>query len=131
MRMVRITLALVVVVFLFFGETAGSAQWTKKKYHVLVDGNELFEMCGYVEKHVHISGDRVDIDGVPAATCWAYVEAVVDSIPGGEGFEPNEDVRLSQYVDTVFKYLKDHPESRHLPAYYLVRTALTEAFPGK
>jgi len=56
---------------------------------------------------------------------------VVDSIPEGEGFEPDSDVRGSQYVDAVVAYLRDHPESGHESAYALTRYALTPAFPTK
>jgi hypothetical protein len=55
----------------------------------------------------------------------------VDSIPDGEGFEPDPDVKISQHVDVVLAYLRDHPEKRHLSAYYLTRSALTDAFPSK
>jgi len=125
---------LVLVICLVSAQVVGSAQraaWTKKSYHAMMKGNELYEDCSDAEKHVQFSGERISLSTVSAAQCWAYVEAVVDAIPGGEGFEPDSDVRLSQYVDVVRGYLKEHPESRHFPAYYLSRTALTEAFPDK
>jgi hypothetical protein len=57
--------------------------------------------------------------------------AVVDSIPEGEGFAPADKVQMTQYVDVVLTYLRDHPNQRHLPAYYLTRTALSNAFSAK
>jgi hypothetical protein len=129
------TLALVLVVW------ASSAQqppaWATKNYHVLVDGNELYSRCQTSEKVVRLSGDQVQVDTAAgmdlfyAGRCWGYIMGVVDSIPAGEDFDPDPGVRASQEVDVVLAYLRSHPESRHLPAYALVRYALTEAFPAR
>lgn len=63
-----------------------------------------------------------------AASCWAYVEGIVDSMPVGEEFSPGEKVRLSQYADVVFAFLKTHPQLRDKMGVVLVQTALCEAF---
>ena len=113
-----------------------------KTYHVLVDGNELFRDCQSYEDNVTLTADERLVlkelgesrnDTFAAGKCLGYVSGIVDSIPVGEGFGlgPDPAVRGSQCVDVVFAYLRDHPEQRHLPAYELVRTALTQAFPGK
>lgn len=136
MRVANAVLTLTLI-FLVSGRQLGSAQaprtpWYEKSYHTLMDGNELYSLCIEAEKHIHVSGDgNIDIGSIPAAQCWSYVEAVVDSIPAGEGFEPSEKVRLTQYVDIVRIYLKNHPEQRHLPAHFLTRWALTDAFPAQ
>jgi hypothetical protein len=136
MRVLKTVLSLTLI-FLVTGQELGSAQtaqtsWDKKSYHTLMDGNELFSLCSEAEKDIHIGPQgHIEIASVPAAQCWAYVEAVVDSIPDGEGFAPARGVRLSQYVDVVRIYLKNHPEQRHLPAHHLSRWALTDAFPAE
>jgi hypothetical protein len=63
-----------------------------------------------------------------AASCWAYIEGIVDSTPVGGQFNPGKKVRLDQYVDVVFAHLKMHPELRDKMGVTLVQTALCEAF---
>jgi|SRR6266404_3970864 len=113
--------------------------WMHKQYHSLEDGNRLYSQCQSAQENIKTAdGDKVRLnkstpsaDLVDAGACWGYIEGVVDSIPAGEGFDPDENVRASQYVDVVLAYLRDNPKVRHVPAYVLVRTALSEAFPGK
>src|SRR5215469_11085927 len=134
----RICFAMIALLVSAMLTLAQAPSWTAKNYHVLMDGNDLYSRCQLADKNVRISGGGVEAkDSAPvpdlflAGTCWGYITGVVDSIPAGEGFEPASDVRLSQHVDIVFAYLHDHPEERHLPAYTLARTALSQAFPTK
>jgi hypothetical protein len=133
----RIIFAIVALILLGFVALAQVPSWVNKNYHVLTDGNTLYSYCQSTKKNVTISGTNLQIpnsagtDLFPAGMCWGYIEAIVDSIPTGEGFEPDPEVKGSQYVDVVFAYLRDHPEQRHLPAYFLTRYALTDAFPAK
>jgi hypothetical protein len=134
-------IGLAIVALLLLGAVSLAQEkppWAAKSYHVLVDGNRLYTDCQSAEKNVRMTekdttevradaGDDLFIAGL----CWGYVAAVVDSIPVGEGFELDAKVKGSQYVDVVQAYLRDHPESRHLPAHYLVRSAITQAFPAK
>jgi len=110
--------------------------WVTKRYHVLEDGNDLYAQCQNAEKSIRTEeGDNIRViasgDLFSAGTCWGYIQAVVDSVPAGEGFEPDENVRLTQYMDVVLAYLRDNPSLRHHPAYFLTRTALSNAFPAK
>jgi hypothetical protein len=111
--------------------------WTKKYYHSLQDGNELYSACQSAQENVQTEGENIRLKTSAGQTalhvgiCLGYIEGVVDSIPAGEGFEPDANVRLSQYVDVVTEYLRNNPNLRHLSAYRLVRTALTDAFPTK
>jgi hypothetical protein len=108
--------------------------WVTKRYCVLENGNELYADCQIAEKGIETAADgtmRVKVNGADlfsAGTCWGYIMAVVDSIPEGEGFAPDGQVSMTQHMDVVLAYLRDNPSQRHLPAYYLVRTALTNAF---
>jgi hypothetical protein len=123
--------------FVLMGSQATSTQdWTTKRYLVLEDGNQLYSQCQSAEESLKLEEETVSLkptasrrDAFPAGVCWGYIRAVVDSIPAGEGFEPDENVRLSQYLDVVTAYLRNHPNERQHPAHHLVRIALTEAFP--
>jgi hypothetical protein len=111
--------------------------WTTKSYNSFVDGNDLYSACRSAQENIKFEGERMQLKSSEGSTvfsagiCWGYIEGVVDSIPAGEGFEPDENVRLSQCVDVVIAYLRDNPNQRHLGAYGLVRIALTKAFRTK
>ena len=112
--------------------------WETKGYHSLLTGNELYADCQEWERDTSVSGESSIMlkKGGPsgilqAGRCSGYIMGVVDSIPAGEGFDPDPDVRMTQYVDVVFAYLRDHPELRHLSAYRLARKAVTDAFPKR
>jgi len=102
----------------------------------LVDGNELYAWCKDAQDTLRIEADgSIQIRSgsshtavVGAASCWAYIEGIVDSTPAGGQFNPDKNVRLSQYVDVVVEFLKSHPQSRDKMAVALVQTALCEAF---
>lgn len=129
------------VTLLLLSASALSAQtnpsWETKSRYSLWDGNKLYGVCEKWNVLVTANLDgtfdpysnRKDIGG--SAMCLGYVMGVVDSIPGGEGFSPDSNVSVIQYADVVFAYLRDHPEIRHKPAYWLTRKALTQAFPAK
>lgn len=68
--------------------------------------------------------------------CLGYINGIRDgavfaSVSSGtkQFFEISEKVELGQLRDVVVKYLKEHPEERHLHATVLVYKALREAFP--
>jgi hypothetical protein len=114
---------------------AAQESWQTKRHLVLVDGNELYSRCQSYERNVRVTEGHVEFTGeaadlISAGQCWGYVFAVVDSIPEGEGFDPDSSVRGNQEIDVAIKYLQDHPEIRPYGAYSLVRMALTQAFPA-
>jgi Rap1a immunity proteins len=90
-----------------------------------------------LEKTVTVLGSEMDIslhspkDAYATGKCLGYIAAAVDSIPVGEGFDPPVNVRLNQYMDVVLLYLHNNPDKRHEAAYYLVRVALSNAFPTR
>jgi hypothetical protein len=134
----RIALAMVALVVVWAASAQHGSSWTTKNYHVLEDGNWLYSDCQIADKDVRFSGENIELqtsasrsDSFFAGRCWGYITAIVDSIPAGEDFDPDENVRLSQQVDVVLAYLRAHPESRHQPAHALVRYALAEAFPAR
>jgi hypothetical protein len=111
--------------------------WTTKSHYVLEDGDELYAQCQSAAETVKLGeGENADMkptasrtDILQTGVCWGYIKGVVDSIPAGEGFHPDANVRISQYVDIVTEYLRKNPNRRQQPAYFLARTAVTEAFP--
>jgi hypothetical protein len=67
----------------------------------------------------------------PEAECYGYVAGVADTNSGfsGGAYCMSTEVKLTQLVDSVKLYLRDHPEERHLLASDLVTSALSEKFP--
>lgn len=80
------------------------------------DGNRIYNSCG-------------GTDGMELSYCAGYVAAMSDALVAtGHACMP-ADVTVQQAVDVVMKYLRDHPEQRQYPAWYLGRTALSLRFP--
>ena len=119
------------------GSNGPQQTWETKDYHSMMDGNELYTICQKAEKTITVLGGEMDIslhspkDAYATGKCLGYVAAVVDAIPLGEGFDPPTTVRLNQYMDVVLLYLHNNPDKRQEPAYYLVRVALSNAFPTR
>jgi Rap1a immunity proteins len=69
------------------------------------------------------------------AQCVGYVGAVSDALSNGNAVngyracQPHAGYTSEQAVDVVRRWLKDHPEERHLGAVGLTAAALSEAFP--
>jgi hypothetical protein len=99
----------------------------------LVDGNQLYGWCIVAQKVTTPSGQgTVETNGtvdqlVSTASCWGYIEGVIDTTPVGGGFDPGP-VRLSQYIDVVTEYLRVHANIRNRGASSLVQNALKESF---
>jgi hypothetical protein len=79
------------------------------------DGNHLYNEC--------------DSSTTDYLFCAGYVSAMSDELQN-EGYVclPTGITR-AQTVHVVMKYLRDHPEQRHLVASALIRAALQPAFP--
>ncbi|MGC2464984.1 MAG: Rap1a/Tai family immunity protein [Candidatus Acidiferrum sp.] len=88
-------------------------------------GNDLLESCestGHFEQ----------------AFCFGYITGVTDTdAMDGAAFPDRrrscvaENVSNGQVKDVVVKYLRDHPEERHLLAAILIVKAMSQAFPCK
>jgi hypothetical protein len=100
----------------------------------LVDGNQLYGWCIVAQKVTKPSGQgAVESNGtvdelVSTASCWSYIEGVIDTTPVGGEFNPGPTVRLSQYVDVITEYLRVHANIRNRGASALVQSALKESF---
>jgi hypothetical protein len=87
-------------------------------------GNDLLESC--------------ESNDFKQAFCLGYITGVTD-LDGADGsaFPERrrscvaENVSNGQVRDVVVKYLKDHPEERHIQASILIVKAMAQAFPCK
>lgn len=132
MQRVLLGICLVFIIPSLFGQLKETGKRVS-----LTDGNELYSWCQAYKDVVRTRSDEIDVNtaggtaAFDAGICTGYVRAAVDSLPAGEEFSPSPHVKLSQYVDVIFKYLDEHPESRDKHAAILVTKALAEAFPKK
>jgi hypothetical protein len=68
-------------------------------------------------------------DGTELGYCAGYVAGIADAlVRTGHACVPAE-VTVQQAVDVVMTYLRNHPEQRQYPAWYVGRTALGLRFP--
>jgi hypothetical protein len=122
--------------FMILPNLSGQLTETGKRVS-LTDGNELHSWCQAYKDAIKTKDDgfylqSTDVStGFDAGGCMGYVRGVVDSLPTGGDFSPGPKVKLTQYVDVVFKYLEEHPELRDKPAHILAEDALSRAFPKK
>ena len=80
-----------------------------------VTGNKLLEQC--------------DADNFPSrGYCLGYVVGVLDTLPPCH-FNHTAGVTQQQVMDIAARYLRAHPENRHLSAAVLVFRAFDEFFP--
>jgi hypothetical protein len=96
---------LIAVALCFLGKEV-QAQW--------MDGNKLHEYC-----EEQRSPNKL--------FCGGFILGVLQV--GQNAFCPPPGVTWEQGEDIAAKYLRDHPETRHLPADTLIITALKEKFP--
>jgi hypothetical protein len=107
-KILMVTATLVMVIL------AGPAQ--ADSFFAFFTGNDLHEQC---------SGSNVHQVGL----CTGYIVAATDAASYvGRTCPPNGTVG-PQATDIVNRYLRDHPENRHLAAYPLAEHALAAAWP--
>ena len=92
------------------------------------DGNELY---GFLQTQMRI-GKGGAYKTLQAAyeggLGQGYVAGVVDA-KNGAAFCVPSGLRFNQTEEITFNYLNSHPEERHLSAWSLVVTAMSEKFP--
>lgn len=113
-----IRVMLVALALLLYGPKSAVA------YNAFFSGNNLLELCN---------------DPSMEGACLEYVAGVADvlsilvedgsSLNGFRPCVPVAGVKVSQLSDIVVRYLRTHPEERHLTAASLVAKALSLAFP--
>jgi len=93
-------------------------------------GNDLLESCE--------SGGHSEQAFFNQAFCLGYITGVtdIDGVDGSAFPERRrscvpENVTNGQVKDVVVKYLKEHPEERHIQASILIVKAVAQAFPCK
>lgn len=77
-----------------------------------MDGNELQDACKRADGELY---------------CLGFTTGVYDAL--GMTVCPPPGVTMIQVRDIIVKYVADHPEQRHLPAYHLAHNSLEQAFP--
>jgi Ssp1 endopeptidase immunity protein Rap1a len=99
--------------------TQGLAQ-RQPEADAFLTGNQLYSYC-----NSELSNMRTH--------CLGYIEGAVDSVPPSSGgktfFCVPKGVEAGQMRDVVVGYLRNHAESRHQLAAYLVLMALQQAYP--
>lgn len=82
-------------------------------------GNNLYESCK--------SGQPLQY-----ADCASFAMGIYDASElFSQPLHVPSQITASQLHDIVLKYLENHPERRHLPASFLVWTAIREAYPAE
>jgi hypothetical protein len=95
---------------------AGGAAW---------NGNNILEECKVSTKDVKNQKQAMDY-----ISCFRYVRGLGDGlISGGACLSPR--ITSQQLVEVAIKYLRAHPEKRHLDANNVLITAWSEAWPCK
>lgn len=85
-----------------------------------VSGNELYDWCTH--------SNWALCDGFVEGSADIFIAQNANSVcmPTGQS-----GVTVQEVVDVVKKYLTNHPETRHYPAYSIILVALDRAFPCK
>ena len=113
-----------------------------------ISGNKLWEFCeGGLAKDLATGGGQIieDWTGVDVTfrkyePCTSYTLGVIDSIENAVSsglmtrtfcIPSGNKVPLEQLRDIVAKFLREHPEKRHLSGAAIVSAAATDAFPCK
>ncbi len=115
---------LLMIVLLF-----SSGQARAEQGEAFYTGNELLELC-----EAYLSGDTVAIITI-GNTCIGYVIGIADAqkiFVNRNLMEQNwclpEDIKASQLVRVVTKYLQENPQALHLTASSMAANALQKAF---
>ena len=100
----------------------GEAAWT---------GNELLDYCQNA-----LDSDVSDDNSMTTGVCVGYIRAIYDQnlfeqamYTRPQFFCIPQEASPKQVIRVVVKYLEDHPEELHRPAYWPVSIALPAAFP--
>jgi hypothetical protein len=98
--------------------------WTSSVFaqdptRVFVSGNHMYDVCN------RPSGSR------EKDWCAGLAAGMTDALQGESEVCVPTPVTVGQVVDVIMKYLRAHPDRRHLSAWSLTRAALQSAFPCK
>ena len=108
----------------------------------IMSGNDLYSACSQGAKldtanRAEMTRNEVADAEANKDWCTAYIQGAQQTIALVR-FDtskvyasscPENSVTNQQAQDVIIKYLRDHPENRHLPAPSLIALALHDAFP--
>jgi hypothetical protein len=102
-------------------------------------GNDLLSDCEQLLKDVQLEGDHIHIGTkYESYRCWGYMNAIqqVEGVRESAGAKKSvlntcvpDNVKLTQLIRVVVSYGEQHPETLHLPAFFLTVSAMQKAFP--
>jgi hypothetical protein len=107
-------------------------QGTKKRKlpeaSIIWDGNQLHKLC-----QAYKGADKFPL----GAGCSFYISGAAQTLVLNDDVKtsvlrqpcPSNGVTNEQIVNVVVKWLEEHPESRQLPAPYIIMESLDKAFP--
>ena len=119
---------------------------TSVAFAYFISGNKLWEFCegGLAQDLLKQGGELLEQwTGAPIsvqkyAPCTSYALGVIDSLENAVSsglmaptfcIPPGNQVTTEQITAIVAKFLKEHPEKRHLLGAAIVSAAATDAFP--
>ena len=103
-----------------------------------VDGNELLQKCGPIEKLYDDPASLSGTEGSGVVYCLGYIDGFMETfsfqfqaqiVPGVPYCLPEETLSKKEIVMSVVEYLKNHPEELANPAGYHLFMALRQAYP--
>jgi len=86
-----------------------------------ITGQALFENCRNYSTYSNYFNKGL---------CVGYITAAVEAFAGSRFCLPNG-VTIGISVDIMERYLRNHPEQRHLDALSLISSAMSKAYPCK
>lgn len=115
---------LCVLIFLCFS-LIGNAQTEDFYITGFYTGNQIYQRLS-----IEVSDKTTVQDGMQIMYTKGYVVGVFDAL-SGDVFNAPKRINVDQICDIAKKYLKEHPETRHMIAGSLLEIAFSEAFPLK
>jgi len=103
------------------GLLCSTSAFAQDKVMSHTSGNELFDRCN--------DGTTGQIAG--ELSCLAWVAGASDVLSFMRIICPPEDVTVGRMRDVLMRFLRDHPQDRHMAASYVAGVALWGAFPCK
>ena len=98
-------------------------------------GNKLITYCTQGVKFLN-DEDLSDVGAMQASACMGYVTALfqknnfdTDVYQLRQDYCIPDHVTRAQTLRVILKYLNDHPEELHAPAYVVARNSLVVSFP--
>lgn len=106
--------------------------------HAAVDGNELLQKCGPIEKLYSAPDSLNSKEASGVVYCLGYLDSFIETfqfqvkakiVPSVPYCMPDEKVPKKEIAKVIVEYLKQHQEELNKPAGYHIFMGLREAYP--